>query len=138
MSYEIFERLCKEKNVTPAQVSRATGVATPTLSSWKNGSYTPKQEKLQKIASYFGVSLDYLATGSDPAIKTRGYDITDFEYQIILAYRKQETAAKEVVVRSLGLELPDQETERGKKEGTIENSKLSSSPKSADTSERSA
>ena len=116
MSYEIFERLCKEKNVTPAQVSRATGVATPTLSSWKNGSYTPKQEKLQKIASYFGVSLDYLATGSDPAIKTRGYDITEFEYQIILAYRKQETAAKEVVVRSLGLELPDQETERGKKE----------------------
>lgn len=60
MSYEIFEELCKEKGVKPIDVSRATGVSTATLSSWKVGRYTPKQDKLGMIATYFGVSLEYL------------------------------------------------------------------------------
>ncbi|MPN11830.1 hypothetical protein SDC9_159138 [bioreactor metagenome] len=35
------------------------------LSEWKKGSYTPKQDKLQKIADYFGVTVDYLMTGKE-------------------------------------------------------------------------
>lgn len=35
-------------------------MSQPTLSEWKKGTYTPKQDKLQKIADYFGVTLDYL------------------------------------------------------------------------------
>lgn len=57
-SYEKFEKLCNEKNVTAYQVSNASGVATSTLSMWKQGKYTPKIDKIQKIANYFGVSLN--------------------------------------------------------------------------------
>lgn len=60
MYYENFERLCKERNVTPSQVSRSTGIATSTLTNWKKGNYTPKMEKLQKIADYFSVPVDFL------------------------------------------------------------------------------
>lgn len=45
---------------------RATGITKSTFSSWKSGKYTPKNEKLQKIADYFGVSLEYLRTGNIP------------------------------------------------------------------------
>lgn len=114
--YAEFADLCKKKGVTPYRVAKDCGFSNVTLSDWKNKGQMPKTDKLVKIAEYLGTTVEYLVTGSDPAIKTRGYDITEFEYQIILAYRKQETAAKEVVVRSLGLELPDQEAERGKKE----------------------
>lgn len=62
--YEIFEKLMKEKGVTPYRVHKETGIATSTLSDWKNGKSTPKQDKLQKIADYFNVSLDYLAGNS--------------------------------------------------------------------------
>lgn len=58
--YEIFEKLLKEHNVTAYRVAKETGVTTATLTSWKQGKYTPKQEKLQKIADYFGVTVDYL------------------------------------------------------------------------------
>ncbi|MDN8591920.1 helix-turn-helix domain-containing protein [Paenibacillus sp. 11B] len=58
--YEIFELLLKEHNVTAYRVAKETGITTATLTSWKQGKYTPKQEKLQKIADYFGVTLDYL------------------------------------------------------------------------------
>ena len=63
--YEIFEQLLQLKRVTPYQVSKATGISQPTLSAWKKGTYTPKQDKLQKVADYFGVSLDYLLGRTD-------------------------------------------------------------------------
>ena len=53
--YEIFENLLKERGITAYKVAQDTGITTATLSSWKKGRYTPKREKLQKIADYFGV-----------------------------------------------------------------------------------
>lgn len=60
-SYDVFEKLCSEKNTTPYQVSMKSGVATSTLSMWKQGKYTPKIDKIQKIAEFFNVSVsDFL------------------------------------------------------------------------------
>lgn len=56
--YEIFERLLKERNVTATEVSRATGVPRSSFTDWKKGRSTPKADKLQKIADYFGVPLE--------------------------------------------------------------------------------
>lgn len=63
--YEIFLKLLNEKGVTAYKVGKATGIAGSTFTDWKNGRSVPKQEKLQKIADYFGVSLEYLTTGKD-------------------------------------------------------------------------
>lgn len=62
--YEIFEQLLSKYGVTAYRVAKETGITTATLTNWKQGKYTPKQDKLQKIADYFGVSLDYLMTGN--------------------------------------------------------------------------
>lgn len=58
--YEIFEKLLNENGVSAYKVSKYTGITTATLTSWKQGKYVPKQDKLQKIAEYFGVTVDYL------------------------------------------------------------------------------
>lgn len=63
--YEIFERLLEEHGVTAYKVCKATGLTTATISNWKAGRYTPKQDKLQKIADYFGVSIEYIMTGKE-------------------------------------------------------------------------
>ena len=63
--YEIFEELLKTNNVSAYRVAQETGVTTATLTSWKQGKYAPKRDKLKKIADYFGVSLEYLQTGKD-------------------------------------------------------------------------
>lgn len=63
--YEIFERLRIEKKVSVYRVSKETGVPQSTLSAWKAGNYTPKQDKLKKIADYFGVSVEYLMGESE-------------------------------------------------------------------------
>ena len=63
--YEIFERLLRQAGVTAYRVSKETGIGASTFSDWKKGRSTPKQEKLQKIADYFGVSVEYLMTGKN-------------------------------------------------------------------------
>lgn len=57
--YEIFSELLQKYGVTPYKVSKETGVSQSTLSDWKRGVSTPKPDKLQKIADYFGVPLTY-------------------------------------------------------------------------------
>lgn len=63
--YKIFEQLADSRKVTPYFVSKETGVSFSTLSSWKNGHYHPKDDKLQKIADYFEVPLAFLKGTQD-------------------------------------------------------------------------
>lgn len=81
--YEIFEKLMKEHGVTAYKVSKETGIATSTLSDWKKGRSTPKQDKLQKIADYFNVKIDYLLTGNNQLEKERDYSLTIKEQENI-------------------------------------------------------
>lgn len=76
--YEKFEELLKKNNVTAYRVAKETGVTTATLTSWKQGKYTPKREKLQKIADYFNVGVEYF-TGDDvnPDNSSQGYYIDE-------------------------------------------------------------
>lgn len=61
--YEIYCKLRDEKGCRDADVAKGTGITKSTFSDWKSGRSTPKNDKLQKIADYFGVSLEYLMTG---------------------------------------------------------------------------
>ncbi len=63
--YERYCKLKKEKKMSDADIHRATGIAKSTLSDWKKGEYTPKQDKLILIAECLGVSVDYLMTGEE-------------------------------------------------------------------------
>lgn len=63
--YEIFAKLMKAKGCSAYQVSKATGIAQSTLSDWKSGKSIPKADKMQKIADFFNVSVDYLMTGEE-------------------------------------------------------------------------
>lgn len=58
--YSIFEQLLQNNGISTYKVSKETGISQSVLSAWKTGISTPKQDKLQKIADFFGVTVDYL------------------------------------------------------------------------------
>lgn len=58
--YSKYEELKTKKGVTDYRVSKETGVAASTLTAWKKGEYTPKADKLKRIADFFGVSIEEL------------------------------------------------------------------------------
>lgn len=59
MFYDNFSFLCSQKNVSPSAVMKAIGLNKSSASYWKKGKI-PSSDTLQKLADYFGVSLDYL------------------------------------------------------------------------------
>jgi transcriptional regulator with XRE-family HTH domain len=60
--YSAYETIKNAKGMTDYAVAKESGVTTATLTSWKQGAYTPKVDKLLKIAEVLGVSLDELLT----------------------------------------------------------------------------
>jgi len=58
--YEKYALLRDEKGVTDYWVAKETGIATATLSSWKQGIYTPKLDKIVLIAKVLDVPLEAL------------------------------------------------------------------------------
>lgn len=107
MYYKNFEELCKQKGVTPNKVSKETGISTATLTSWKQGKYTPKIDKLQIISNYFGVSLEYLMRKEDvewnPQEQAIDYSVylSEEEQILIESYRSADSVQKEMIKRLL-------------------------------------
>lgn len=58
--YEVFEKLLKEHGGTINSVAKSIeGVDSQTIYDWRDGKYTPKIDKLCKIANYFEVPVTY-------------------------------------------------------------------------------
>jgi transcriptional regulator with XRE-family HTH domain len=58
--YDNFLHILEKKGITPYKVAKETGISSSTLYDWKKGRYTPKFDKLKKIATYLGVTVEEL------------------------------------------------------------------------------
>lgn len=84
--YERFEMLCKEQDFSPnsPKTFEITGVSTGAVSGWKKGSL-PKGDVLGRIATYFGVTTDYLLGLSN--LRNPAPALTEEELLLLNAYR---------------------------------------------------
>ena len=65
MFYETYERLCSENGEKPYQLPMKLGAkSNSVVAQWQKGS-VPRGEMLQKIATHFNVSVQYLLTGEN-------------------------------------------------------------------------
>lgn len=60
MFYDRYQQLCKACGKSPSRVAVETGISKGTVSTWKNLGRTPQTAQLQKLADYFGISIDQL------------------------------------------------------------------------------
>lgn len=66
MFYDNFARLSTEAGKTPTAVAKDLGFSSAAASHWKNGK-SPTAKTLQKIADYFGVTVNDLLSDTPPA-----------------------------------------------------------------------
>jgi transcriptional regulator with XRE-family HTH domain len=66
--YEIYCNLRDSRGIKDARVAEATGIGKSTFSDWKSGRSVPKQDKLKKIADYFGVPIEYFSNSDNGLI----------------------------------------------------------------------
>ena len=55
--------LCGKTGISIARLERETGLGNGTIRRWKTAS--PSVENAQRVASYFGVSMDWLISQPD-------------------------------------------------------------------------
>ena len=72
-----FCRLCQEKGVSPTRATVEIGLSRTIGTKWKKTGATPQGDTLQKIADYFGVSVDYLLGNEKSPANTSEDDILD-------------------------------------------------------------
>ncbi|MEC0372585.1 helix-turn-helix domain-containing protein [Paenibacillus chibensis] len=63
--YDRIELLIKMRGMTKKLFCEKLGISTGNLGDWKRGKSTPSTNKLVEIASFFGVSLDWLIVGKE-------------------------------------------------------------------------
>ncbi len=137
MFFKVFEDLCAQKGVTPTRVSAEIGISKGTVSYWKKRykegvDAKPELNTAQKIAEYFGVSVDVLLGRSQSplallleeaaarqeklVLRDSGFvafelpePLSKKELLLIEAYRRNPNA-QEFVDRLLGISENEQET----------------------------
>lgn len=65
--YKAYAKLRDERGLTDYAVAKGAGISTATLTSWKQGVYQPKIDKLMAIAQFLGVDITYFLKEADNA-----------------------------------------------------------------------
>ena len=87
--YERYLELLEENNCKSADVARETKIHPSTFTDWKKGKSSPKIDKLQKIAEFFNVNVEWLTGASDD--KERPKDLDEWNKKLgILPIAKQK------------------------------------------------
>lgn len=70
-TYEIIKELCKERGIAVTALEKELGFGRGSIGKLRNGSTTI--ERLQKIADFFNVSIEYINSGttSEPSLTSK-------------------------------------------------------------------
>lgn len=108
-----IKNLRELRGLKPAHLARDLGVKRTQVSAWENGLYEPREENLNKLTTYFGVSEQELRFGVDAqkltsVPKLNGMAGLQAELESVklqLAAEKRVTVSNENVIRLLEKEV---------------------------------
>lgn len=70
---DIYDRILEQinaNNMNPSQLAKAVGLSTAIMTQWKQRKQKPSIDKLQKIAYYFQIPIEYfLISDEDSNLK---------------------------------------------------------------------
>lgn len=88
MFFDIFSDLCKEKGVSRTKAAEEIGLSNSITTKWKKTGATPGGETLERVAVYFGVSIDRLLGKEEKENSPSDFKFTEGEKALIELLRK--------------------------------------------------
>ncbi len=105
MFWDNLYELCQKKGTSPSKVVKELGIATGSVTKWKNGSM-PSKSTVQKLAGYFGVTVGYFfVEHSEIAASLAELSAHD---RVLLAAYHSHPELQVAVDRLLGIERSEQ------------------------------
>lgn len=117
MFYDVFLKLCKEKNISPTRAALEIGLSKSTPTTWKKRNLTPRGEILNKIADYFGVPVDYLLGNKEKSPATsEGLTFDNFTYALLDESKELTDENKDKLLEMAKFFKMQQDKEKQRKE----------------------
>lgn len=102
---ENLRNLREVHGITQNNLAKYLEVSRATVAGYETKNHQPDYEKLEKIACYFGVSIDYLLTGEDTLKieKRKSLPINEhvLDNKVVASYRTLSTESKQEVLKYL-------------------------------------
>ena len=86
-----------QNNLTQQELSKIIGVSDKAISTWENGTKTPRMGAIEKLSSYFGVSKSFLIEDSSSEQSVLSLILTPQESELIRKYRSLDLRGKKAV-----------------------------------------
>lgn len=109
-----LKNLRELNDVTQEQLAEYLQVSRPTVAGYETKNHQPDYEKLEKIANFFEVSIDYLVSGSNSKrLQSKAETKIDekaLEQEIMITYRSLSLKSKQDALELLKLlQIRDQQ-----------------------------
>ena len=87
MFFDIFTDLCKEKGVSRTKAAEEIGLSNSITTKWKKTGATPGGDTLEKVAAYFGVTIDRLLGKEEKENSPSEIELTEGEKDLLELFR---------------------------------------------------
>lgn len=88
--------LCAAHKISLNKLEKECGLSGGTINKWDRN--TPSADKLAAVASFFGVSMEYLLTGKETAPAREEPELSEDEVILLSAYRALPETEKRSVL----------------------------------------
>lgn len=100
----------KELHLTQTDIKNACGISSGSLSEIENGNRTPSVVIFHALAQVLECSMDWLATGESPDMKSDKFsvsrdDMSGDEYDLLSAYRQLDRDDQDEIMDILNMKL---------------------------------
>ena len=82
-------------------ISQALNISYYTVSDWVNGKKYPRMDKVEMLASYFGILKSDLIEDKEETNSPDQIVLTEGEKKLLEAYRRLSSEAQELLVKSM-------------------------------------
>lgn len=101
--YSDFERILKDRGLKKSEVARGANVPYSAITDWKAGRYTPKHDKMERLASFLGVPVELLSgsgvsPSGAPAADDASPHLSPDEEELLRGYRVASGPVRKIML----------------------------------------
>lgn len=99
---ERLDEALKKRDVSPAELARRIGVNEGAISNYRRGRYSPKQNRVEEIATALGVSIAWLMGADVPMYKEKSSpELSEEEKELLELFRSLPEDKQKMVLEML-------------------------------------
>jgi transcriptional regulator with XRE-family HTH domain len=106
---EILKTLRSEKGISQASLASLLGLSQQAIAKWETGNSEPDSDMLNKLASFFSVSVDYLLGRTNVRNSNNSTDEFPPEAQVLMRSVAKLTDKQKEIIKKLVQEFIDED-----------------------------